>query len=309
MRLKLFRGPSMAEAMRQARAELGPDALILGARTVRGIIELTAAVEPPETPAPAAAFASPTQPVPSSVPDGLAAFHGLSGLLAHRLRESPLEQALAALFRFPPIAPESGPLLFVGPPGAGKTCTVARIATRLVLAGLRPMVITADGKRAGAAEQLAAYTRLLKLDLVAAAQPVSLARALARRPDGTPVLIDMAGADCRNADERDEVAALAAATGARLALVLPAGLDAMEATEISVSFAEAGAELLVATRLDLTRRLGSLLHAVHAAGLGLTEAGLSANAANGLRPMSASLLAERLRAGLAVPAGNREPGA
>ena len=299
MRLKLFRGPSMAEALRQARAELGPDALILGARTVRGVIELTAAIEPPSPVASPTSFAQPSPVAPNTALPDIATFHGLSGLLARRLSSAPLEQTLPDLFRFQSIAPEAGPLLFVGPPGAGKTSTVARLATRLVLAGIRPMIITADGKRAGAAEQLAAYTRLLKLELVAASQPVSLACAMAKRPDGAPVLIDMAGVDCRNGAERDEVAALAAVTGARLALVLPAGLDAAEATEISTSFAEAGAELIVATRLDLTRRLGSLLHAVYASGMSFVEAGISADAANGLHPMTASLLAKRLRAGVA----------
>jgi flagellar biosynthesis protein FlhF len=43
MRLKIYRAASMTQAMAQLRAELGPDALILGARTLRDGVELTAA--------------------------------------------------------------------------------------------------------------------------------------------------------------------------------------------------------------------------------------------------------------------------
>ena len=56
MRLKLFRAPAMAAAMAQVRAELGPDALILGTRRVAGGVEITAALEP-------------NDPLPPSPPD------------------------------------------------------------------------------------------------------------------------------------------------------------------------------------------------------------------------------------------------
>ena len=55
------------------------------------------------------------------------------------------------------------------------------------------MVVTADGCRAGATEQLAAFTRLLGLDLLVASHAVTLGRALARRVDDTPVLIEFGG--------------------------------------------------------------------------------------------------------------------
>ena len=70
-------------------------------------------------------------------------------------------------------------MILLGPPGAGKTLTAAKLAARLCLAGHRPMVITADGRRAGAVEQLAAFTRLLDLDLMVAPHPATVARAWA----------------------------------------------------------------------------------------------------------------------------------
>ena len=123
--------------------------------------------------------------------------HGVTATMARKLERGPLAFALSAALRFGslPLGAGASPLLLVGPPGGGKTLTAARLATRLVMGGAAPVVITADGKRAGATEQLAAFTRLLGVPLLAASHPVTLARALARREAGAPVFIDAPGLD------------------------------------------------------------------------------------------------------------------
>ncbi len=78
------------------------------------------------------------------------------------------------------------------------------------------------------------------------------------------------------------------------AVVLPAGLDAGEAADLAAAHAGAGARLLVATRLDVTRRLGGVLAAA-AAGLALTEAGIGPSAADGLTKLTPEMLAYRLQ--------------
>jgi flagellar biosynthesis protein FlhF len=287
MRLKLFRAPAMAAAMAQLRAELGPDALILGTRRVAGGVEITAALEPDD-------------PLPPSPPDparlAVLQFHAVPAALQASLQAGALEAALAAALSFGslPLAAEAPPLLLSGPPGAGKTLTVARLATRLVLAGTMPMVVTADGKRAGATEQLAAFTRLLGIDLIVASHPVTLGRALARRQDGVPVLIDAPGCDPFDPAQAEELVALVATASANIVLVLPGGMDPAEAADLAAAYAAAGASQLVATRLDQSRRLGGILAAAEAGRLALTEAGIGAGAADGLVPLTPSFLAERL---------------
>jgi len=287
MRLKVFRAPAMAAAMAQVRAELGPDALILGTRRVAGGVEITAALEPNDT-----------LPAPLPDPARLAAlqFHAVPAGLHAGLQAGPLDAALATVLSFDslPLAVEAPPLLLSGPPGAGKTLTVARLATRLVLAGGMPMVVTSDGKRAGATEQLAAFTRLLGIDLVVACHPVTLGRALARRQDAAPVLIDAAGCNPFDPVQVEELAALASAASARIVVVLPGGMDSAEAADLGAAYAAVGAGHLVATRLDLARRLGGILGAAAAGRLALTEAGIGAGAADGLVPLTPAFLAERL---------------
>ncbi len=182
---------------------------------------------------------------------------------------------------------------------------MARLATRLVMAGSAPLVITTDGQRAGATEQLAAFTRLLGLTLIVASHPATLARALLRRQPGCPVLVDAPGTDPFDTAQRDEIAGLAATAGAQTALVLPAGMDPAESAELAEAFAEAGATLLVATRLDLARRLGGVLAAAEAGKLTIVEAGIGPGAADGLMALTPALLAQRLeRTG---PTGTGKP--
>ncbi len=294
MRLKLYRARGMADAMAKVRAELGEDALILATRRVGEGVEITAATEPDE--------AAPPLTPPLAPPDAarLAAleFHAVPANLREPLQRGELAAALAGALPFAalPLDGHERPLLLVGPPGAGKTLTVTRLATRLVMAGIAPMVITADGKRAGATEQLAAFTRLLGINLIVASHPVTLGRALTHRQDGAPVLIDTSGCDPFDPAQVEELTALAATTDAVVVLVLAGGLDPAEAADLAVAYAAAGASLLVATRLDLTRRLGGILAASAAARLALTEAGTGPDAADGLMPITPGWLATRLLA-------------
>lgn len=334
MRLKLYRARNMAEAMARVRSELGVDTLILGTRRVAEGIEVTAAledepasapvrrsqdpalglddvlraIEPENRPAPrrrtgtellvAAGPARQRQAPAAPDPDRIAAlaYHGvptdLAATLCHDRLDSALQRALP--FGSLNLALEQRPLLLTGPPGAGKTLTTARLATRLVMAKVTPLVITADAKRAGATEQLAAFTRLLGIELVVASHPVTLGRALARRQGGAPVLIDAPGTDPFDPAQVAALRASISAAGAVAALVLPAGLDPAEAADIAVGFAEAGATLLVVTRVDLARRLGGILAAAAASRLPLTEVGIGPGAADGLVPLTPTLLATRL---------------
>jgi flagellar biosynthesis protein FlhF len=297
----------MTEAMRLLRQELGPDAALLSSRRVAGGVEVTAGLdeddgEEPLLIAPAAGMAPAPLPrakpaLPMSPDAASLAFHGLPAPLSQRLLEGPLEAALEASLRFARMPDGvARPLLLAGPPGAGKTLTCAKLAARRVLAGLAPpLVVTTDGERAGAAEQLASYTRLLGATLAVALTPPALLKALARRAPGQPALIDTPGIDPFVPEQARLLASLAAATGAQIALVLPAGLDAAEANDQARAFAAIGAAYLVPTRLDVTRRIGAVLAAGVAGRLALTEAGTGNGAADGLTPLDPAWLADRLR--------------
>ncbi|MDQ2802735.1 MAG: GTP-binding protein [Pseudomonadota bacterium] len=290
MRLRVYRARDVTTAMAQVRAELGAEALILSTRRVGEGVELTAALEDALEPAVKALPRDPQR-------EGLLAWHGVPEALVSALLDGDFAELLRARLTFRPLglAADSAPLLLVGPPGAGKTLTVAKLATRSVLAGHSPLVITADGKRAGATEQLAVFTRLLGLQLIVAHNPLTLARALTRRQAGAPVLVDAPGTDPYCPAQHSELAELANAIGASSALVLPVGYCPAEAADIAARYAESGATALIATRFDLARRLGGILAAADS-GLALAEAGHGPGAADGLVPLTPEFLAARLNA-------------
>ncbi len=114
----------------------------------------------------------------------------------------------------------------------------------------------------GATEQLAAFTRLLGLTLIVASHPVTLARALVRRQNGAPVLIDAP----RRRPVRRDPARRDRRPGRQRRRDHRAGAARRGSTRprqptSPPAFAEQGASLLVATRLDMTRRLGGVLAA------------------------------------------------
>ena len=279
MRLKLYRAASVPEAMAKVRADLGADALIVGTRRVSDGVEVTAALEEAE------------RPLPASEPNRVAVlqFHGVPEPLRSALETGPLDGPL----RFGALAFDR-PLLIAGPPGAGKTLTVVRLATRLMLSGIVPMIVAADGNKAGATEQLLAFTRVLGVKLIHAPDPLTMARAPQLRRNGAPVLIDAPGSDPFDPAQADSLRALIGAADARVVLVLPSGLDPAEAGELGQAYAALGADSLIATRLDLSRRLGGLLAAAHAGRLALTEAGIGTGIPDGLVPLTPDFLLHRL---------------
>ena len=294
MRLKVFRAARMADAMAQLREELGAEAVILGTRRVGNDVEVTAALEPEEPfLIPPMAACGPMVPPPA----GPLAFHNLPAALAAILGAGPLETKFAGAVGFAPLPEgQERPLMFVGPPGAGKTLTCAKLAARMVLRGAHPVMVTADGQRAGAAAQLAAFTSVLGLTLAVAHSPASLGKALARRARGQPVIVDTAGCDPFDPPQAVALRNLATVAGADLTLVLPAGLDSAEAADLARAFAALGARHLVPTRLDSARRLGAVLAAAQAGPLLLTEAGIGPEVVDGLEPLSPARLAARLAA-------------
>lgn len=290
----------MSEAIAVVRAELGPEALILASRRIGTDVEVTAAVE------------RTGEALPQSTPgraDALA-WHGVPRPLDTLLADGPLEDAIARTLSFAPLPLNQGPapLLLAGPPGAGKTLTLVKLATRLTLAGVQPVVASVDTRRAGASDQLAAFMRVLRLPLILMSDPSRLAATLARRAPGQPALIDTPGINPLDPIDHDEFAAWATATEATIVLVLPSGLDPAEAADCAGAFAALGATLLLPTRLDVFPRLGGTLAAAHAGRLALTEAGVGSSPADSITPLNPTLLARRLLQTRSRPSSSRARG-
>lgn len=213
------------------------------------------------------------------------AFSGLTPIEA-------LTQALSATLRFAPIADQPArSIMLVGPPGVGKTVVTAKLAARGALVGKPLRVITTDTLKAGATAQLEAYLRALTQPLALANSPAELAKFEHVASKNRPAVIDSPGINPFDDRELDMLTRLIAAADVEPILVLAAGLDAHDAMDIARAFARLGVRRLIATRLDATRRHGSLIAAAEAGGLAIAEISNSPFVAQGLRPLDAAEIA------------------
>lgn len=200
--------------------------------------------------------------------------------------------AFDTLFNFTPLPHKAykKALMFVGPPGAGKTLTVAKQATRAVMANLKVAVITCDTVRAGGIEQLQAFTKLLGVELKKARNASELKKVLSETK-ADQILIDTPGFNPFDTADMKELAKLAASGDIELVLVLPAAFDSNESGEMARVFAALGARRMVTTRLDIARRLGGLVSAAHQGGLSFADSSATSDVAEGLQPLSPRALA------------------
>jgi len=224
------------------------------------------------------------------------AYHGIPTLLAERICRSALSveteditMALAASFDrhfnfSPKFSRKNIPLMLIGPPGVGKTMTLAKMAASATLEGRKVHVITTDKSRAGAVEQLKAFTDILKLKLWVTDGADGLADILSKSElkDGSHILIDTGGINCYDNNEIEGLAAQIVASRAETVVVLPAGTDAAEMSDTAEKFAAIGAKRIIVTRLDTTRRYGGIFTAADNANLSFSYASVSASVATGL---------------------------
>lgn len=306
MRLKTYTAASMAEAMAMVRGEMGENAIIVSTQKSSGAngVRVTAAQEPADHD-----FIAGTDTAEAMSPDDIESalrhvliFHGVPRYLCERIvgfaadtsAGEPIQALAAALelsFLYKPLgAVWRRPLMLVGPPGAGKTIATAKIVARAAMRDAGVSVISTDTQRAGGIEQLAAFTRILKTGMISADGPDELAKAV-KAAGGRPVVIDTAAANPFGEAEMDRLNTLVQAAGAEPLLVMAAGGDAMEMADVAVSYRGLGVERLLATRIDIARRLGGIIAAADAAQLAFSDVSVTPHIGDGLSPLDPMALA------------------
>jgi flagellar biosynthesis protein FlhF len=308
MRLRSFTASSLPEAMRRVRDVLGPEAVILSSQPAedgRGV-RVTAALED-----------SPLEPLTQDRSRGGAVsldeisealtYHrvpptlfdrliGAAAALAAQNDALALGGALDEAFTFaaPPQAPTLRPFLLVGPPGAGKTATAAKLCARVRLAGGRANLITMDTVKSGGLTQITAFAQALGAELLQAPDIDALTDAVAACAEDHFVVVDTVGANPFDAADLDRLSLAAGAAGADPVAVLPAGGDPADCAEAAAAFAEIGARRLIVTKIDAARRFGGLLSAAQAGRFALMAASASPNISDPLLPFNPVSLARLL---------------
>jgi len=207
-----------------------------------------------------------------------------------------LEKILNEYFHYEPLAlsDDNLRLMLVGPPGIGKTLTIAKLATKLSMEKRPFAVFTTDNQRAGGIEQLQAFTDILEMPLYITPDHDELANALKALPKDMQALIDTAGCNPYDADELKSLKQIAQQKGVEPIMVLPAGGDSSETIDIVEAFADISIKRLLITRADTARRFGSVISAAAAHKLAFCDISTSSSIVNSLEPMNGGVLAQLL---------------
>lgn len=275
-----FVAPNLDEALAQVKRSLGYDAVILSSRRVRNehdldAFEVTAAKAPAEPPAqkeaPKDTFLARLLQKSGFEPGLAEALCALS-MPARSLADA--KRALTGLFEQNALFSQPCPpgrrtvLAFVGPTGAGKTTTLAKVAARIALVEERSVgLVTLDGYRIGATAQLEEYAELIGVPLRTAHDAATLQAALRRLADADVVLVDTAGRSPRDLVAYEELAEVLRETEEEIeqhverCLCIPASTRGMELEEALARHACLNPGHLSLTKLDEAVRFDTLVTA------------------------------------------------
>ncbi len=324
MRLKTFHAATMQEVMDEVRNGLGPDAIIVQIDEGGHGVRVTAAIEGNATPAPPNSAPTPNQtpvefevshPIPkakefdSADVAAVLNHHALpfetadhfktaiAAIDASSLSEA-FSVALDTVVRFNPLTDTATrPIMLVGPPGVGKTITTAKLTADALLHGKDVHLITTDTVKAGGVQQLDHFAQLMKQTVSTAETHGELAAVMRAHPTTADLtLIDTAGTNPFDINELKLLLQFIQAVDAEPVLVMPAGLDPLDAQEIAGVFARMGCGRFIATRLDAARRYAGLIMAARPGYLSLAGISRSPFIAEGLEPATPANFAKLLTA-------------
>ncbi len=182
--------------------------------------------------------------------------------------ESMLAEALEEMLAVDPRLGRPGAAriitALVGPPGAGKTTTLVKLAAIYGLTTRKPtQIITMDTHRVAAAEQLRTYAAILGVGFQIVDTTTALAQALEEHRQKDLVLIDTPGFGAKDMEDAHDIARfLSTHPDIDVQLVLPASLRASDLKRVVETYEIFRPAKLLFTRMDETQTFGPILNLV-----------------------------------------------
>ncbi len=150
-------------------------------------------------------------------------------------------------------------VVLAGPPGSGKTTTLAKLAAVQSVAAGAPLLVSTDNYRVGAADQLRCYAAILGLPFVQAESPGSLLRVLEENRNKRLILIDTPGYGPRDFEHtREWTRFFASQAEVEVQLVLNASMQARDLCLTAERWLELEPSRLIFTHLDEAASFGGL---------------------------------------------------
>lgn len=314
MQTKSYFASSIPAALEAARAELGENAMLVGSRPTPpearqfGRLEVTFAWDPSDQAA-AAPAAPRTQPPKETLTERLVRA-GLSpelatdiGAAAEMLPGNPdltVVEVLAGRMRIVPwieMQPgENRVIAFIGPPGRGKTMSLAKLAVNRGVSRRLPVRICSTGPHSAAArERVARFASILGTPFQSHESLASLHSALEDEDWTGLTLIDTPGISPADRNEMTELKSLFMAhPEIERHLVLRADAGAPDMLHTISRFSALGPSRLLFTGMDEVVRISSVIETLIRGGIPATFAGIGQHVPQDIQEMNAERLARAI---------------
>lgn len=151
---------------------------------------------------------------------------------------------------------------FIGPTGVGKTTTLAKIASNIVLQNQYNIgLITSDTYRIAAVEQLKIYSDILQLPLEIAYNKNDMSKALKHFKDKDIIFVDTAGRNHNNLEQIQELKdIISTSENKEIFLLINATIDFKTLKTLINKYDFLDDFKLIVTKIDEAQNYGSLLN-------------------------------------------------
>ncbi len=185
----------------------------------------------------------------------------------------------------------------IGPPGAGKTTTLIKLAARYGLTSRRPaQIISIDVNRIAAADQLRTLAAIVGIGCDVVETPAALAQVIEEHRNKDFVFIDTPGFGGAEMNDAQELAALLAShTEMDTHLVLPASMKAPDLARTMDRYEMFSPHKLIFTKMDETESFGPLINESSRRSLPISFLSAGQNIPDDIEPASKQEIAQRVR--------------
>ncbi len=192
-------------------------------------------------------------------------------------------------------------IFFIGPTGVGKTTTIAKLSSKLLLEDKKKIaIITSDTYRIAAVEQIKTYANILSIPVEVVYEMKDLQEVLPKYKDYDYILVDTAGRSHKNKEQYKDLKNLYSAFDGYsylTYLVLSATTKYKDLKNITSMYSDIGDYSLIFTKLDETDAIGNILNIKLDTGMPLSYVSYGQNVPDDIEIMNPQVIAKQVLGG------------